>query len=111
MHIVRMEIRTIDNNNLIELLKAKFSISYVHKNEGSYILYLEKYYFRTDSYQLTSIIIDSMLENTGVTIISGGGGSGLLGISWGSESSMNNKVAKEIIKYCEQKHISYKIDK
>ena len=107
MKIIKMEIDTIDGDNIIELIKSKYSITYVHQYEKVGILYLEEYYMRTDSYQLTTIIIDYFFEFTNIKIITGGGGSGILGITWGSEKSINNRIINTIINYCDQNSIEY----
>ncbi len=69
-----------------------------------YVFTLEKYYFRIKSNLLTVVIFN--FKDKGridVRIISGGGGEGLMGISWGAESSSNNTIIGILKELCESR--------
>lgn len=70
---------------------------------GVQIFLIENYYFRTNS-NLMAAIITSMRDNTTceVEIVSGGGGSGLAGMDWGSESAMVDTLCKTIERICKE---------
>lgn len=64
------------------------------ENRKSTIFIAEDYYYRIKSNLTLTMIIEETAEDTTVEIISSGGKTGLLGISWGSENSAINRIVK-----------------
>ena len=110
MEKIRIEINNIENEviiKLLELIDTKINVTYVYREEKLCILYSENYYFRINSNQLTTIIVSWVTNNTKIEIITGGGGEGILGMSWGAENSINKKIQNTITEYCTKNSISY----
>ncbi|MFC4356863.1 hypothetical protein ACFO0N_02740 [Halobium salinum] len=75
-----------------------------YDGDGFRVVTTEQYYLRTNSNLQATTIIELLDETTcRVAIISGGGGSGLLGSTMGSESSEANKLARKIEEYCAER--------
>ncbi len=69
-----------------------------------FVLYTQSYSLRVNSNLMISVILDfSTPGKCNVRIVSGGGGQGLLGITWGSEGSRNDNIIRLIERMCESK--------
>lgn len=74
-----------------------------YEGSGFYVITTEKYYLRTNS-NLQATTIFELVDDTTceVTIIAGGGGSGLLQSTIGSEWTEGEKLVRKIEDYCEE---------
>jgi hypothetical protein len=74
-----------------------------YSGEGFAVIVTEQYFFRTNSNLQTTTIFELVDDTTcKVTIISGGGGSGLLQHDWGTESGESNKLVGKIESFCQE---------
>ena len=74
-----------------------------YDGEGFAVIVTEQYFFRTNSNLQTTTIFDLVDEATcKVTVIAGGGGSGLLQHDWGTESDESNHLVQKIEDYCRE---------
>ena len=73
-----------------------------HEGDGFDVITASEYTFRTNSdLQLTVIIEREEPERATVTMLAGGGGSGLLRFDWGSESSRTESLRSTLKDVCE----------
>lgn len=73
-----------------------------YDGDGFAVVVVERYYLRNNSNQQSTVVLE--LDGTDVcevTIISGGGGAGLLGFDLGSESKQADEIRSEIAGICE----------
>lgn len=105
METATVHIGGCDEESLIEAMKEGLDDYYFYTYDKVTIFCLEKYYFRVKSNLMTVIILDfSEPGQCTVELNSGGGGEGLLGITWGSEDSSNRKAIDLIIDLCKTKN-------
>jgi hypothetical protein len=86
---------------IIDINREVDKIFQYKDSEGRVIVLIgERYYFRIESNLATTIIIDHINESQyQIVIVVAGGEHGLLGITWGAESSMLKKIKKAFLKY------------
>lgn len=73
-----------------------------YDGDGFAVIVTEQYFFRTNSNLQTTTIFELIDDTTcRVTIISGGGGSGLFQHDWGTESGESNKLLEKLEQYCQ----------
>lgn len=64
-------------------------------NERKITVYCgEEYYFRNDSTLMLTAIVEETPESVSVEIVSGGGKTGLFGISWGAEKNAVKNIVR-----------------
>jgi len=74
-----------------------------YSGDGFAVIVTEQYFFRTNSNLQTTTIFELMDETTcKVSIISGGGGAGLLQHDWGTESGNSNKLVEKLETFCQE---------
>lgn len=88
-------------DELISYLTQTVLFDYVNISEELTILANEEFYLRTSSDQLNLIVIKSVGSYLYIDLIGGGGGSGLLGITWGSEGAFGRRMLKTLKAFCE----------
>lgn len=72
-----------------------------YDGDGFYVVTGEKYYLRTNSTLQATVVFELVDETTcEVTIVSGGGGSGLLQSTMGSEWTEATRLVQSIEDYC-----------
>lgn len=95
-------IKGSDLSLLVDLFKNRVNISGYYSYDNVFVFALEKYFFRVESNLLTIVIFNVKdKEKTDIRIISGGGGEGILGITWGSEARSNKLLIGILKKLCE----------
>jgi len=80
-----------------------------HGRDGFEVIVVERYYFRTNSdLQATVIYEQEASDRASVTVIVGGGktGIGLLSWDWGSESSQSDTLLSTLEDVCDQLGLS-----
>ncbi len=108
MENVSVCIEGADRSKLIDALKEELDDYYLYTFDQVVVLTFEKYYFRVKSNLMGVIILNfSSPGRCSINLASGGGGEGLIGITWGSESSNNNRIAKFLKELCESNHWQY----
>ncbi|MHA1377351.1 MAG: DUF6054 family protein [Candidatus Helarchaeota archaeon] len=104
MQTVELIVEGSDVSRLSDLLVAAFPRGLVYFQGKVFILATERYYYRTNSNLLSTVILDYSEENKcNIVIISGGGSSGLLEMIWGIENNRNNQIVKSIENICNEK--------
>ena len=101
MEYMTVRIDGADRRALIDALKQELGGVYVYTSDSIVILAAEEYYFRVKSNLMGVIILNfSEAGKCQADLISGGGGEGLLGITWGAEGSNNRHIAKFLKDLC-----------
>jgi len=96
-------IKRADKDILIKGLENEFPIDCNYFGKDFSVLYFEKFYLRTSSYLLASIIINFInIDECEVVILTGGGGSGLMDVKFGSEKNINIKIKNFLEKLCKE---------
>ena len=101
MRIAKLKIAGALQDELISYLTQTVLFDYVNISEELTILANEEFYLRTSSDQLNLIVIKSVGSYLYIDLIGGGGGTGLLGITWGSEGAFVRKTLKIVEAFCE----------
>ncbi|MDS0282401.1 hypothetical protein [Haloarcula onubensis] len=74
-----------------------------YDGDGFAVIVTEQYHFKTNSSLQTTTIFELVDETTcEVTIVSGGGGAGLLQHDWGTESGDSNKLVAKLEAFCRE---------
>jgi hypothetical protein len=74
-----------------------------YSGEGFAVIITEQYFFRTNSNLQTTTIFELVDDTTcKVTIVSGGGGTGLLQHDWNAESGESNRLVGKIESFCRE---------
>lgn len=82
-----------------------------YSGDGFVVIITEQYFFRTNSNLQTTTIFDLAEDTTcEVTIVSGGGGAGLLQYDWNTESGESNKLLKKIDTFCQEHDLDIEHD-
>jgi hypothetical protein len=90
------------DETVLQFLRRNYSKNYSkgwsYGNGTIAVFVHEEYVLRTSSNQSITVIFEPTETNmkTRVTVISTGGGKGLFGFDWGSESSAENTLVKKI---------------
>lgn len=104
MKTAAFEIKGKDVTQIVDLLEEELD-SHLYRLGTCYVFAGEKYYFRVESNLLTVVLANLTSESRcELKIITGGGGQGMLGITWGSESSQNTKFEYFLEDACEEHH-------
>ena len=100
MRVSKIKIAKSLQDELILFLTQSVLFDYINISEEMTVLASEEFYVRTDSEQLNLIIIKRVDSFLYIDLIGGGGGSGLLGITWGSEGAFVKKALGIIENFC-----------
>lgn len=77
-----------------------------YDGDGFAVIVTEQYYFRTNSNLQTTTIFELLGDDScKVTLVTGGGGAGLLQHDWGSESTESNDLVQKIEDFCEENEL------
>ncbi len=91
-------------------LKEKYQDLFAFSSGNLTVFAVEAYYFRVDSNLLTFIVLDgSQQGQIGAQVVSGGGSSGLLGITWGAETDSTKQVAETIQSVCSELSLTFEV--
>ena len=89
---------------ILDVLKRQYSSKFSrvwHNEVGLMGLFIhEEYVFRTSSYQTISVVVEqpSNGKNCSISVVSSGGGKGILNLNWGSHDAAENSLIKAIKK-------------
>ncbi|WP_254531510.1 hypothetical protein [Natrinema gelatinilyticum] len=73
-----------------------------YDGDGFDVIAVERYYLRNNSDQQATVIFDTTDGTTSrITILSGGGGDGLLQFNLGSHRAQTKKMANRIVELCQ----------
>ena len=100
MQIAKLKITGALQDELISYLTQSVLFDYVNISEEMTVFASEEFYLRTSSDQLNLIVIKSVGSYLYIDLIGGGGGTGLLGITWGSEGAFVKKMLKIVEAFC-----------
>ena len=105
MHTSRVSIESPDLPYLLRAIKYELKDWDTYSlADGIYLFTKEEYYFRLNSNLMTVAILDMTTSNEcEVRLITGGGASGMLGITWGAEQDQNQKIIHALEIICEVK--------
>jgi len=79
--------------------------------DGFAVIVTERYFFRTNSNLQTTTIFELVDDTTcEVTVVSGGGGSGLLQHDWGTESGESNRLLRTFEEFCDEHELEVELD-
>ena len=90
------------DNQILRYLRRNYSKNYSkgwkYGNGTLAVFVHEEYVYRTSSNQTLVVVFEPSVSSgrSRVTIIASGGGQGLLGFDWGSQSSGENTLVKKI---------------
>jgi hypothetical protein len=98
----RCKVKNSIKQGLIDHVRSKIECKYVNDIGNVVILATEEYRISTNSKQMGFMVFHSLGEDLHIDIIGGGGGVGLLGFSWGTESSFISKVRSIIYDYANE---------
>lgn len=70
--------------------------------EGLYVVVLEKYYLRVDSYASLTVVASGDAASTQVTAIASGAGGGLLNVGFGAKGDLERTFAEEMKSFAQQ---------
>jgi hypothetical protein len=102
MDVAKFSIDKVDKERLLNAIKAELSDYYFYITDNIAMFITQKYFLRVNSNLMSVIILNfSDRYSVKIEVISGGGGAGLLQISWGSEGSANNSIINFFKKVCE----------
>ena len=108
METIKVRIEGPDISPLIEIMKNRISDPYIHSDDKTLIVATESYFFRIGSNLMTVMVVRMVSrDQCKIDIISGGGGSGLVGSTWGAERSANAQFVKFFKEVCESSHWQY----
>jgi hypothetical protein len=98
----RCKVKNSIKQGLIDYVRSKIECKYMNDFGDVVILATEEYRLKTNSKQMGFMVFHSQGEDLRIDIIGGGGGIGLLGFSWGTESSFISKVRLIIHDYARE---------
>jgi hypothetical protein len=98
----RCKVKNSIKQGLIDYVRSKIECKYMNEFGDVVILATEEYRFRTNSKQMGFMVFHSLGKDLRIDIIGGGGGVGLFGFSWGTESSFISKVRLIIYDYAHE---------
>jgi len=82
-----------------------------YSGDGFAVIVTEQYFFRTNSNLQTTTIFELIDDTTcKVSIVSGGGGAGLLQHDWGTESGESNKLVRKLETFCQEHDLDIEHD-
>jgi hypothetical protein len=96
MKIAKLKTIAKNKDELIQFLGDSISPDYENIQSNMTVFVKENFYFRNNSTQLNMIIIRVDAVFLYIDIIGGGGGTGWLNITWGSEKSFVRKTCRTI---------------
>jgi molybdopterin biosynthesis enzyme MoaB len=101
MVVVRLRIEGQDLGGLVDLLESGLAGRYVSASEELVVLASERFYLRTGSDLLTVVILKLLAKDRyEVEVITGGGGTGPFGITFGAEKHRSSKVVEALEEIC-----------
>jgi hypothetical protein len=104
-------IEGVERDVLVDALKEELDDYLLYGYDNVVIFFIERYYLRVNSNLMTAAILNFLgPDKCTVELTSGGGGQGLLGITWGSELSGNGKVLDLIEDLCEERGWQLSVD-
>lgn len=109
MRKTQYKIYSSDLNELQNEVLSFIKPEYIKSDDNFFVVGDEQYYFRTNSTQLNMIIANFKNSIIEIDIIGAAGGSGLLNLTWGSESEFIKVVEKRLKNYCEKNCIKYEL--
>ncbi len=88
---------------LTEILRESFDDYQISRDASIAVLLSDKYYFRINSTLFSTVILDYRDEATcAVSVYSGGGATGLLNVTWGSEGARNREIVEMMEQACRE---------
>ena len=102
METTKLSIEVSNHENFLSQLKNKIPDHQLYSSEPFFVLLTQTYYLRTNSNLLSTIILNFKERNRcEIYILSGGGGSGMIQMSLGSETNANKRIVKIIRDICD----------
>lgn len=108
MHIIKLQINTVDLKFLTEIVTTGFSDfdkKYVNRTENMVIAASESTMTRTGSSQMNMVVLKIDGDYTKVDVIGAAGGETTANLNWGSEAAFTNDMAIRLNYHCEEKNI------
>ncbi len=100
MRIAKLKIGGALQDELISYLTQSMLFDYINISAEMTILANEEFYMRTNTDQLNLIIMKRIDAYLYIDLIGGGGGTGLLSITWGSEAAFVKKAMRIVEDFC-----------
>lgn len=99
------QLQTTELQKLAAHLDERFNPDYFVSTDAMAVLLKEEFYLRNNSTQINTIVLVQNDGNLEVDAIGGGGSTGLLKISWGSESSFIKEVKTVIEEWAKKNSV------
>jgi hypothetical protein len=94
----------IEGSNLdlmVDQLQERLRDSHVYRSDNTIVVAAEKFYFRLEGNLMTVVIINTSLGDTyDVEVVTGGGGHGPFGWTWGAERHSSGRIARMLEEIC-----------
>ena len=105
MQVEKMIINSKDLTDLGIYLTDVFKVEYSKSGKDYFVIAFEDFFLRTNSKQLELIIATREGNHIEIDVIGAGGGSGLFGITFGSEKAFIKRFERIIEEYKHEKGI------
>ena len=102
MRSASIKVRSASSEQLISFLSEHIEFRYKRTFADTTILAGQEYRLRTNSDQFFLIVINKAADALQIDLVSGGGGTGLLHLSLGSETAFINGAKQLINEFCQQ---------
>jgi hypothetical protein len=101
MNVARMRIEGSNLDLMVAQLQGKLRDSHVYRSDSTVVVAAEKFYFRLEGNLMTVIIINTALKDTyDVEVVTGGGGHGPFGWTWGAERHSSGRIVRILEEIC-----------